>query len=810
MSLPKHVDLVHFVHTDFGFTDHPAVCRDLHRRYIDIAIDAALATHDWPEAARFHWTAETTVAVDDWWQSASPERREDFLKAVDSGQLDIAAIAMNNTPFMNRQQWHKLLHWLPEELWQRVQPKVAIQDDVNGFPRAGALELLDRGVHRVFTGINEDSGGPPFQRPSAFWWKMPDGRRLFIYLSYSYPTGYWFFEPIEWRHGPVPHAGDTRYRPPRPGDYMAGDDASVRKAHAHLLTKLRTLESEGFSYPSLLLSITNQWRIDNDPPFPALAAFVAAWNRLGLEPTLRLTSVAEAMRRLEAEVGDRVPEHQGEWTDFWANGTASAPREVAASRVAKRWLEAAESPLWGQMTPNASRAADEILKDLCLFDEHTWGSINSVAMPYGLDAQSQFTEKAAMAYRPMGRSEWLLSQRVRCRMATEPEGLYVANTAPLAWSGWVRMLTTALRDNYLSLEDATSAAKSKLYFEKGLRPYTPPQNPDELTRENTAATFPDNCDRMMVKFWVEGLSGQSIRKLQLSTNDAADDAASPSPDLAVDAQGWPTGITWPGMTKPLFLPGMGDFVAVRVTGFAPRWTARKLYELTGDEQAKLRSQSLEETTAAAEGASTIEDNPHTIVYRQFLRHPRLLWAFRQLEVWKNEPRARLTVRFNRISCEHPEVFFIVSPLPCESTNPQTSCGGHPFTPYFDQVPGSCRDYFGIDGWVHYTTPAGHWVWMSHDAPLVTFGSPQVRAKRSDAPQNLNRVLSMIFDNCWFTNFVGDSHGVMEFKYDLTWRKDLPASVTVDDLARTMASEPQVIINPGLAEDPILLKRLYEP
>ena len=42
----QQVDLVHFSHTDFGFTDHPVICRELYRRYLDIALDAALATHE--------------------------------------------------------------------------------------------------------------------------------------------------------------------------------------------------------------------------------------------------------------------------------------------------------------------------------------------------------------------------------------------------------------------------------------------------------------------------------------------------------------------------------------------------------------------------------------------------------------------------------------------------------------------------------------------------------------------------------------------------------------------------------------------
>ena len=40
----KQLDLIHFSHTDYGFTDHPAVCRDLQRRYLDIALDTAQAT----------------------------------------------------------------------------------------------------------------------------------------------------------------------------------------------------------------------------------------------------------------------------------------------------------------------------------------------------------------------------------------------------------------------------------------------------------------------------------------------------------------------------------------------------------------------------------------------------------------------------------------------------------------------------------------------------------------------------------------------------------------------------------------------
>jgi len=807
----QHIDLVHFSHTDYGFTDHPVVCRELQRRYLDIAVDGVLATCHKPPAARFSWTAETTVAVLDWWQAASPARRDDFLRAVATGQLEISALPLNNTSFLDRREWHTMLHWIPEDLWQKVHPKVAIQDDVNGTPRAGAMALLDRGIRYLMSGINEDSGGAPFPRPSAFWWKMPDGRRLLVYLNLSYPTGAWFFEPVEWRRGPVPRAGDTRYRPPRAGEFFASDEASVRKAHQNVLAALRGLEAGGFHYPTLVLSTTNQWRIDNDPPLLQLADFLAAWNRLGLKPSVRLTTASVAMERMEKEIGQEIPEYSGEWTDWWANGTASAPREVAASRMAKRMIAAAESPVWGPVDARVHAAIDGMLKDLCLFDEHTWGGANSVAQPYSLDSQGQFSEKAAFAYRPMARAEWLLAQRVRTRLIQEPEGLYVANSARQPWSGWVRLIATALREDYRSIEDPATGQRQKIVFEPGLRPFTPPQSPAELSREDAAATFPDNAPRQVAKFWVEKLAGCSIQKYRLSTKDAADDKPS-QPTLrtiAADASGWPSSLAWQGMQKPLVLAGTGDFVSAGLDGFAPRWRARDIWGASPAEREKLRKQLLREVPAEAEGKAAIQDNPRTVTYTQWLRHPRLRWAVRQLEVWKHEPRARLTVRLNRSPSEAPEAFFIACTVPCQGVMPETSCGGLPFIPFKDQLPGTCRDYFAIDGWVHYAAPEGHWLWVSRDAPLVTFGRPQVLAKQSDPPADVHRVLAMVFNNYWYTNFVGDSHGVMEFQFDLCWREKLDG-VPIDDFAETLVAEPQVLIQPGLKENPIYIRRLYRP
>jgi len=806
----RQIDIVHMTHTDIGFTDHPVVCRRQQVRYLDIAIDAVLATCDAPADARFFWTAETTLAVDDWWKAADATRREDLLTAIDSGRLEIAAMATNQTPTLDPAEWHTVLHWLPDELAKRAQPRVAIQNDVNGFPRAGAVALLNQGVEYLLMGINSTSGGPPFSRPSAFWWKMPDGRRMFVWLGDHYARGFYYFHPQSWRRGPVPESTDTRYRPARPGDFFRADEASVRAAHARLVGQLRALEAKGYDFPSLIVSVTNEWRMDNDPPFPPLADFVAEWNRLDLKPKLRMSTAADALARVQREIGDRIPEYEGEWTDWWANGGASGPREVAASRRAKRLAAAGLSSVWGPADEPTLKAADTIYRDLCLFDEHTWGSSNSVAQPHSLETWGQYNEKSRMAYRPLALAKMLLSQRARTAVYGAEEGLYVANTAKLPWSGWITMPASCLRGNALSLEDPDTGELIGLTYESGYRPFSRPGSEEELTITNTSQTFPDHCPRQQVRFWLERIEGESIQRFRLSEK-TLEPGPPPEPiKVALDQHGWPTSAWWPGMEQPLFEAGTGDFVSVAVRGFAGRWVYGDVFG-AGDpaRREQQRYQTLEEVTAAAAESARVEQDANTTVYEQTLKHPRVKWITRRLALWNREPRGRLTVRFHRTESELPEVLFVTCVLPSSNELPETSNGGLPFVAYEDQLPGTCRDYFSIDSWVRYQSPAGRWLWVSRDAPLITFGDHQILARRTTPPEQVNRIQAMVFNNVWFTNFVADSHGAFEFQFDIAWQPR-HAAQDARDLADTMLSEPQVVINPGLRASPVFMKRLHHP
>lgn len=797
----RHIDLIHTSHTDVGFTDQPSLCREMQKRFLDVALDACLANQ------RFHWTAEAMLTVDDWWRAAPPERRRQLLQAVRSGRLEITALAFNNAPFLDAGQWDRVLAWAPEELRRELRPRAAMQNDVNGLPRAAAVRLAAGGVRYLMMGINSTLGGAPLPAPSAFWWELPGGRRLLVWNGEAYGAGFAYFHESQWRRGPVPRVAETAYRPPRPAEVFRTDESSLRQAQAVLLKRVKRLEAGGYPYSRLIVSQTNQWRMDNDPPYTGLGDFVAAWNRLGLQPGLRLTTPSAAMEALEAEEGARIPVRRGEWTDWWANGAASSPREVAASRQAKRLLRAARSPLWGGMEERAARTADELLRELCLFDEHTWGSEESVALPESFDTIGQFAEKSLLAWRPLAWGEWLLSNRARSRLAREPEGVYIANTAGEPMSGWVRFPADTLRGEFRSLEDASTGGLLPVEFEPGLQSWGRPKSPADVTAANLPAVFADNAPKQVARVWVEGLPGETIRRFRLSGRAAAA-PASPEPRLELDALGWPVSATWPGMEKPLFAAGTGDFLSVEVRGFAPHWL---LTDMAGARDAAKREEARRalEQVPGAGGKVSRADTAHTLVVKQTFRHPRLSWAVRTLELWRREPRARLTVRLHRAPADRPEAFYVNFTLPVEGRLPVLSNGGLEFEPFRDQLEGTCRDHFAVDGWAHYRSPAGHWLWITRDAPLVSIGGPQVWVRRKDPPADSHRLSAMVFNNFWFTNFVANSGGTMEFQFDLFWKPQLTGEQAAR-LAEAAMREPVVVMNPGLPEDPLYLRHLFRP
>lgn len=168
----KYIDIVHITHTDYGYTDHALIAVDLHKRFIDVALDLALKTKDEIPENRFAWTVEALDPFYSWWNSASEDRRESMLDMIENKQIGINAMPFHIHPYANKEQWDEMFDWIPKDMWSQLDIEVGMQHDVNGFPRAAATRLLDRDIHYIWTGINPHWGGSPVEQPGAFWWLL--------------------------------------------------------------------------------------------------------------------------------------------------------------------------------------------------------------------------------------------------------------------------------------------------------------------------------------------------------------------------------------------------------------------------------------------------------------------------------------------------------------------------------------------------------------------------------------------------------------------------------------------------------------
>ena len=804
----KRIDIVHHSHADFGFTDHPLRARALQKGYVGQAMELVLGSRDL--AVPFAWTCEVSLPVLDWWKEAGDASRSLFLEAVGTGNLDVCGLPVNVTSLLNADEWAFLAKWVPEGLMGEWRVRSAMQNDVNGLHTAGLMKMMDAGIENLWIGPNTYNALPPMPTPCAFFWKMPDGRRLFTWMNASYCDGFFLFNR-NWRQGPVPDSADLRYRAPGEGDIFRTDDASMERAYRLCRANIASiegsadgssqLERDGFTqnriyggYPhgTLCVSLTNQWRIDNDPPFYPARAFVEKWNGMGLLPELRLTTATRAMADMKEEAGESLPEYSGQWPDWWANGAAAAPAPLSASRQAKRAFSAATSPVFGPWAPEDGKGVGETLYNLCMYDEHTSGSWSAVSAPSGAAARAGKAEKEIFAYRALGAARALLAGRAKALPGAGEEGVTLINPSPSPFKGYVEFPAHCLRGTYAYLESASERAA--VGYAPGPGNFRRPGSQADLGDEDDTGTFMGALKDGNARIWVE-LAPLSVNRYLPATGEAGDGAApAPAPygclSVEADGEGWPVRIRFDEGEEASLGGELGGFFSIGCDGFAPRWIFKDIFaaEPAGRRE-EMAGELLSRHEAHSFGPARVEEDGHALVYSQAFSHPSLTRGKRVLEISKHEKKATLRIKINRRPDPAPEILYAAISIAPGGIMPRISNAGGWFTPGEGQIPGSCMDYYAIDGAVSWREGENAWLAGSRDAAVVSFGEPGIPKRIEGLPDNVDRALFMLFNNTWDTNFAADEHGAMEFAFDLLCGGGLP-----EDAACRAATEPVAIIN----------------
>ena len=232
----REILFVHHSHTDIGYTHPQPVVFELHRRFIDEALDIAEETADWPDECRFRWTCEVTGPTLDWWQHAPDRDRDRFLAAVKRGQFEVAAMAWHMTPLMDHGMVVDVLKPIRFFRDLGIPVRSAMNTDVNGLPWGVVDALLDHGVSGLSMAINEHFGHALKPWPRAFRWQSPSGRTLLAYNGFIYGV-----------------TSDVGLRVP----------VDLDEARTRVPQWAKLWEGRGYPHPFLMMQITNIRYHDN-------------------------------------------------------------------------------------------------------------------------------------------------------------------------------------------------------------------------------------------------------------------------------------------------------------------------------------------------------------------------------------------------------------------------------------------------------------------------------------------------------------------------------------------------------------------
>ncbi|MGH3375503.1 MAG: glycoside hydrolase family 38 C-terminal domain-containing protein [Actinoallomurus sp.] len=402
-----NVFVVHHSHLDIGYTDPQGTVLRHHLDYVDAALRLVAETEEWPDDARFRWTVESSLPALSWLAARPAGAVSDFVGRVREGSIEVTAFPFQlHTEACSTDELYRLLRHVGDLRDKYgIETRSAMHTDVPGAVVGVVDALTAAGVRYLAAAHNWAGrsvpylvGGDQLSRP--FRWRAPSGRELIVWFTDT-PHGMAYMEGNtvglvdgydlaldllpryldSLAHRPYPYGPGTFgwLGPDVPKDPYELDAVHLRVQGAHA---------------------------DNAGPSIVPARIARRWNEEWAYPRLRMATNTDFFTHIEEHHADRLPVHEGDWTDWWADGLGSGARPLGYVRRAENTLRAAETvnamayTRDGEDDREVTTAVDAAYDKAATFNEHTWGAAN----PWE-DAEESFdsgglqwTRKSAVGY----------------------------------------------------------------------------------------------------------------------------------------------------------------------------------------------------------------------------------------------------------------------------------------------------------------------------------------------------------------------------------------------------------------------------
>jgi alpha-mannosidase len=115
---------------------------------------------------------------------------------------------------------------------------------------------------------------------------------------------------------------------------------------------------------------------------------------------------------------------------------------------------------------------------------------------------------------------------------------------------------------------------------------------------------------------------------------------------------------------------------------------------------------------------------------------------------------------------HPEATYLLFPFNLPGAQARFDVGGMAVRPHLDQLPGVCRDYFTVQGWVDFNNGDRGVTIATPDNPMVQLGAFGFAHNRSTFTLERAMLLGWTTNNYWETNFPAYQPGTVTARYHL--------------------------------------------
>jgi alpha-mannosidase len=421
---PQRKWQVYFIpitHHDLGYTDTIENVMNRYAGFYDDILRFCRDTDDWPEQAKYRYTAEGAWAMKHFIETRDKKSIDELGKYVKHGRIEIGALMGNEISTLCSHEELVRLMYPSFRMAHQFDSQILTGSvtDVPGLSWGLPTILAGAGVKYFFGGMPtyfewgrndihtfwDESAVLRHGRPDAFRWQGPDGNSVLVY----YQGSYGFFGDVTGPH-------------------------SYKYVMDRLPGELEKMQEQGNSF-SVMRYIHNG--VDNYPPSMEISEIVREWNEKWAYPRLIVGTNTMFFKELEKQCSD-VRMFRGELphTDYVV-GALSTAKETTINRLAHDQLACAEKlATIASLAADLPYPADDIRKaydDMMLYDEHTWGK----DYPTGRLQDWAWNEKSHFAYRAAGLSQQITDAGVS-HMANKIErtedGDYIVVFNPLSFA----------------------------------------------------------------------------------------------------------------------------------------------------------------------------------------------------------------------------------------------------------------------------------------------------------------------------------------------------------------------------------------